>query len=378
MSGKELELSYAHATPATELQADLRRGHRQRHVVFRSGGEPLHPSGGALAALALLPCMRRGWDCRLRAELDRDLASGLERMQEVWRVWHPRWRRVAFHGEAVSPADGPRGSRVGLFFSGGVDSFYSLYSHLDEVTDLIFVVGFDIAVDNPELREQAAAMVRQVGAQLGKNVIEIETNLRQFLDRHVSWYWGHGPGLACVGHLLSGGFRRIYLASNQSVTNHTPVGSHPDLDPCWSSRSLEFIYDASKATRFEKLRRLVSENTVKDHLRVCWRNPGNVYNCGKCEKCLRTMVALEALGVLVDVRTFPGEVDCRAVGRMLIDHGVVRSMHEENLRALQQSGRNPELAAALERVLRSPQRTRRYARGLWLKIYNLWLWSVRR
>jgi hypothetical protein len=33
-------------------------------------------------------------------------------------------------------------------------------------------------------------------------------------------------------------------------------------------------------------------------LRVCWLNPDQSNNCGRCEKCLRTMTSLAAAGVL--------------------------------------------------------------------------------
>ena len=46
----------------------------------------------------------------------------------------------------------------------------------------------------------------------------------------------------------------------------------------------------------DKLRVIIQYPEAFSRLRVCWQNTGN-YNCGVCEKCVRTMLALRALGV---------------------------------------------------------------------------------
>jgi len=54
---------------------------------------------------------------------------------------------------------------------------------------------------------------------------------------------------------------------------------------------------------------LASQPAAQAHLRVCLVNWDGSYNCGRCEKCLRTMVAMEALGVLDRFPTFPNQVE---------------------------------------------------------------------
>lgn len=46
----------------------------------------------------------------------------------------------------------------------------------------------------------------------------------------------------------------------------------------------------------EKLRGLIDHPEALSRLRVCWENQAN-YNCGLCEKCVRTMLGLRALGI---------------------------------------------------------------------------------
>ena len=47
-------------------------------------------------------------------------------------------------------------------------------------------------------------------------------------------------------------------------------------------------------SRPTKVRRLVEAGVDLNELRVC--NRFTDFNCGRCEKCLRTMVALEVMG----------------------------------------------------------------------------------
>jgi len=81
-------------------------------------------------------------------------------------------------------------------------------------------------------------------------------------------------------------------------TRRTPIwnrGYASLLDPLWSSDAVEIVHDGPN-TRIEKLRLLVQYPEIMARLRVCWENIGK-YNCGLCEKCIRTMLALRALGI---------------------------------------------------------------------------------
>ena len=56
----------------------------------------------------------------------------------------------------------------------------------------------------------------------------------------------------------------------------------------------------------ERLLEIAHEPAVWKFLRVCWKNNSQELNCGRCEKCVRTMVSLAAAGVLPKCETFPG------------------------------------------------------------------------
>jgi hypothetical protein len=80
------------------------------------------------------------------------------------------------------------------------------------------------------------------------------------------------------------------------------------LDPFYSSYEVRIRHDGAALSRFEKTRLLADWDIGLQHIRVC--NLTDQYqadrlNCGQCEKCIRTMVALLALGVLDKTGAFP-------------------------------------------------------------------------
>jgi CubicO group peptidase (beta-lactamase class C family) len=60
--------------------------------------------------------------------------------------------------------------------------------------------------------------------------------------------------LAAIGHLLAPAFERIYIAASVNYRDLFPWGTHPLLDPLWSSELLEFVHHGCAARRIEKLR----------------------------------------------------------------------------------------------------------------------------
>jgi len=87
-------------------------------------------------------------------------------------------------------------------------------------------------------------------------------------------------------------------------------------DPMLGSRATDLIYDSADVNRRAKLRELAGSDLALRNLRVCWRS-GTDENCGRCEKCLRTMMTLELHGALDRCPTFPARrVDPLLLRRM--------------------------------------------------------------
>ena len=315
-------------------EVEVRLGPESHRFFYRSSDVGLHPSREAALAMALLPAMRSGGRLRVEGRISRRLLSGIDTIQAIYRTWDRGLHRVEITD--VEPSDAaPEARRVASFFSGGVDSFYTLLKHRDEITDLLLVHGFDIDLDEAGLRAKASKAIREIGAELGKRVVEIETDLRSFLNPHAHWgRLGHGPALASVGMIVSAHYRRIYIPGTHGYAHLFPWGSHPVLDPLWSTGSVEFVHDGAEATRVEKTARVAQCEVALLHLRVCYRNPGGAYNCGVCEKCLRTMIGLRLAGALDRCASFDRELDLGRVARLRIRKENQRAFATEILGAL--------------------------------------------
>jgi hypothetical protein len=118
---------------------------------------------------------------------------------------------------------------------------------------------------------------------------------------------------------------------------------------------MQVVCDIDAATRIDKVLAIARNETALKHLRVCWQNPHGAYNCGRCEKCMRTMVALKLAGVLDRCRTFDAPLDLQAVARLAIDKPARRQFYEDMLRVAPTApGNNAEVIRAIERALIVP------------------------
>jgi hypothetical protein len=358
--------------------AAIRDGELTHTVWYRTAYQDLSGGEETFVIAALLPAMVQGLPLTSNRPVSPRLLRAIPAVQDIFHAWDEKFRRIELAVPARSTPPGIGGDRVGAFFSGGVDSFYTLLKHQDEITDLILVRGFDIRLEDQVLWTDASARMRDVARRFGKRLIEIETNVTEFSNRYVIWDFYYGPGLASVVALLSPQVRKVYIPSGQSYQLIIPNGSHPLVDPLWSTETTEIVHDGCEMTRAEKVLRIASNAVVHDHLRVCWKNTGGAYNCGKCEKCLRTMVSLRIAGVLERCATFPRPLDLGAVARVRMRDPYVRFCAEANLRAAQIAGSDPNLIKALTASLDGLhyRRSRRVMRAASRLPFRLWRFVV--
>ena len=305
----------------------------------------------AVFAACLLPAMASA-SLRVAGPVSPRLLSSAKRIQEIFHAWAPdELHPITVEAEPREHSSPEPGTQVACFFSAGVDSFYSTLKHHDELDALIFVHGFDVGRSDEILRERVTAGVRNAAAELGKPLVEVETNLRAFSDQHVNWEFLHGPALASVALLLQKTFRRVYVPSTLSYRQLIPWGSHPLVDPLWSTESLELVHDGAESSRFQKMERIACSEAALRWLHVCWRNPGGAYNCGRCSKCMRTMAELEGLGVLSRSKTFPPKVDRRHLRRTFVPSGPIdRALWNDTIAGLGELGADAGLRRAMKRA----------------------------
>ena len=218
--------------------------------------------------------------------------------------------------------------------------------------------SFDPAFTDPSLLKKALDAIHYIGSTFGKRVIKMETNILLYLESYFKRSWAaltNGSALATVGHLLFPFFKRIYIPSSHIYTDLVPLGSHPILDPLWSTETLEFVHDGCEANRIDKLAQISKFDVALQNLKVCtFPHPGGNHNCGQCEKCIRTMINLHVAGVLDRCPAFDVPLDSKRVSKLIISGTSTRVYVEENIRALEKRGADRKLVKALRKILNRP------------------------
>jgi hypothetical protein len=296
-------------------------------------------------------------------------ARNLPTACDIFSAWSER-RPVPLDFDICTDSPAPA-KGVSLFFSGGVDSFYSLIKHRDEVDNLILIHGFDVPLADTKSFALAEERAHEAAQAFSKRLIVVRTNLYwEQPSVPVGWQMYHGPALAAVALALAPNHGKIHVASSYSYADLYPWGSHPLLDPYWSSDAVDIVHDTGEL-RIDKLR-VVSQNPdALSRLRPCWKNLAN-YNCGLCEKCVRTMLGLRALGI-ERCAAFPDTLRPDVVRRQKLDHGSV--LHwRELLNADLPSDLHAAVKSAIHsRDIRLPPRNGEVKRE-----FHRWLLAVRR
>lgn len=305
-----------------------------RILFHREVNPPLALGDPFLAAL-LVPCMLLGESLEVHAPVSPRLLESTFTIQKILKNWYPNHlseTRVGAQPVRDERARAAGGYRSACFFSGGVDSWYSLLQHRSDSPALITVKGFDIPYEDQTVWPDVISSCRRVAGELGIELIAVETNLRDCLDPagnnlgkpFEDDFWGkylHGAFLAAVGLCLQNHFTRIMVPSSYSYIQLHPWGSHPLLDPLWSTELVAFVHDGCEASRMDKLKVVAQSQIALSHLRVCFCFTPGRYNCGECEKCRCTMLALHLLGALERTKTFDRRLNLHALAVMPLAPG---------------------------------------------------------
>jgi hypothetical protein len=329
-----------------------------RALLNPGRGDPFIPA-------LLLAAMRAAEPLEVRAPVSPTLLGATDRLQAVYRAWDPTLALTTVAAPTAEPDQPAAAGRpgVGLFFSLGVDSFFSLLRNVGDHPDdeqtidhLVVVRGFDYPVDRGDesVFSRILANAGRVAATLGdKTVIPVATNIRHLMDRFANWsLFNHGAGMASVGLALGGGFRRLHVAAGPTYASPSaPCGSHPLLDPLWSTEDLTFVYDGAELWRASKLRFIADFPIALEKLRVCPKRRLRQYNCARCHKCLRTMMILDAAGALGRCRTLPRTVRPSWLEQAKVPTTEELAFSREVVRWLRSSERHPHLLDAYEERL---------------------------
>jgi hypothetical protein len=329
-------------------------------IFYRVSQGPLASAGETFLCAALFPAMAVGAPLRIDAPIAPRFIARVNRIQEIFSTWYPELHMVPIEAQPL-PAEALArpwvSRRAGCFFSGGVDSFYSVLKHMDEPMALITIYGFDIRLADHQRRAQVSRSVHEAGRELNKQIIEVETNVRDLLDIYTSWLQhSDGAALCGVALLLAPMLHTVYVAAGRHYSDLQPVGVSPLGLDLWATPDVDIANDGGEVTRYQKVARIAQSQTALRHLRVCWEQRNSSYNCGECPKCLHTMVDLTLLGALGRCSTFANVFDLDLLRKMPPLNVPERIYFEDALSVAEQSGAYPELTQALQEMLKTQSR----------------------
>ncbi len=277
--------------------------------------------------LASLPFAVWLGETRLRVEgaLCPRLRDGLEAAMQIYARWYPRCRPLRIEPEGgLVPARPSPEQRTASLLSGGVDGLSALRAnrlafpsdHPASISSCLLLFGvndFECTADGPVAHRLAA--FKRLEGRLGElartedfELIPVHTNVRLLSPSYRSWTSaGFGAANVAVVHSLSRRFTRVLLASDGGGVDPSPAGAHPLLDQHFSSAAVQVQHEQAAWTRQDKLRLLSAWPVALELMQPCHYievPPDGQINCGRCEKCLRTMLGLLALGKLSEAKAF--------------------------------------------------------------------------
>jgi hypothetical protein len=303
----------------------------------------------------------------LDAEICPSLREGLETVMALMKEWSGgQYRPLSVEAGTSSALRRMEGQgRAGLFLSGGIDSLAALRlnkrnypeQHPGSIKDCLVVHGFDIGgVIERGMKyhvfDRAKTALAAVAKDAKVTLIPVYTNIRHLCDERDLWLDKFfGAVLASVAHSFASRLNLVYVASSYDIPNLVPCGSHPLLDPEYSSYDLRIKLRDLSLSRLQKLRLVAEWDVAFQNLRVCLANVEDRLNCGKCEKCIRTMTELVALGALDKTRAF---VENDVSPELLSSYNIMirhrASFYQEMLPLLKERGRD-DLVQTIKRML---------------------------
>jgi hypothetical protein len=353
-------------------------------------GADLSANPDAFLLASIMPAMDWG-ERRVRIDgaVCPALRDGLLAAFRVISTWFPER-----HGPTIEPTGGfapaqPRTpARVAAFMSGGIDALATLRSnrlnfpldHPASIQDGFFFFGFtrhDFDGGEP-VPERAEDFQRRLARMAGLareariTLIPVYSNIRSIARDKESWSTrGLGASLASIGHALGHRVSRVLIPSGPEGIG-PPWGSHPLLDPNFSSAGLEVHHDGLWLSRFQKTALVAEWDAALAIAHCCWQEQltTEAINCGRCGKCLRTMIQLAALGALERTNAFPTrDVSPKMIQSIPIDAWLVRHL-VACLEPFLRRGR-PDLAAAIQRRIDEHRHAVARAGG-WREVVREW------
>lgn len=204
----------------------------------------------------------------------------------------------------------PCAGAVGTGISCGVDSLHAIQNQTNSVfpgynvTHLMYnnVGSHGEGEYAQQMYHSLLERPRTFAREYGFEFVATNSNLMDVVQQ--THFYTHTYSSLFAVYCLQKLFGVYYYASggyqyNDFTLEYSPnrcCGSYDIFSlPMLSHRTLRFYSEGAGMTRMEKLKKVADFPPAHKYLQVCGQSKAN---CGKCEKCVRTLLGLDALGKL--------------------------------------------------------------------------------
>lgn len=254
-------------------------------------------------AIALIfLAMRAPAPMKVHGAVSPSLLRNLEELEYIWQCWEPATHTVVELEADVESESQPAPETHALAcFSGGLDACFTAYRHSQDkcgrqrrdLRACLLVHGFDVALSQTEGFARAAQNAQRILDSVNLPLFTMSTNIREF-DQP----WLHSFSTACAAAMawFQPSFRFGLIASNERYDYFKPIGSTPLTDMFLSSDAFTIVHDGASFGRVDKVGLVAEWPEALQYLRVCWEGKDGDRNCGRCEKCVRTILNFRVSG----------------------------------------------------------------------------------
>lgn len=261
----------------------------------------------------IIPAMFSGEDIYIKGKVSRKLLHNAHGpLQEMLKVIIPSLQSIKIEAQEVVTSCNTKDSGVATGFSAGIDSFSVLadyyYSNNDfnNLTHLLFNNVGSHGKGGDELFNNRFNKLKKITNIIGLPLIKVNSNLDSFYNETLYFKQTHTLRNASVALLLQNGISSFMYASAYHFKDCTinksndTSKSDPISLPLMSTNDMDLISVGNEYTRADKTKMVSQISDSYEFLDVCISHRDRKFiNCGKCSKCLRTLVTLEIYGALI-------------------------------------------------------------------------------
>lgn len=261
----------------------------------------------------LLLAMKYGENIYIKGEISARLFYQIKHyVIPALNLANSEWKKIDVLPDALTDKIYSSESIAGTGISCGVDSFSTIYDHIDESEyhAINYLTFFNVGSHGDFNTQEASVTfkrrletIKPYIEKSGKSLVTVDTNLSELLM--MSHQQTHTiRAVSCILNLQKL-FKYYYYAATHrfdffEITDKDMAYYDILLLSMLSTESTTFYSAISQLTRVERTELITNYKPSYEFLNVCVspKESGEGYNCSTCFKCLRTQLTLDVLGKL--------------------------------------------------------------------------------